>query len=232
MPFSCWTELMPAPSAPFGPVGPRAPAGPASPAGPADPAGPIAPAGPVAPRAPVDPASPFAPAGPAGPAGPAVPAAPAGPAGPAGPVGPALPAGPCGPVGPFTFHEMERSLWRHVPDGPASRSLPFPWFAHALIAVCGVSCREAAVATSAPPAIVTTAAAAASSRTRRRLKLVLTPTPSVAGRLQGYRPRPGSERVRAPSVAVSALVGCEAPYGRETVSVNAPVPRRSVTRRR
>src|SRR5207237_9831872 len=100
------------------------------------------------------PAPPSAPPARAGPAGPAVPAAPAGPAGPAGPVGPALPAGPCGPVGPFTFHEMERSLWRHVPDGPASRSLPFTWFAHALITVCGVSCREAAVAPSAPPASV------------------------------------------------------------------------------
>src|SRR5438874_2155457 len=106
MPFSCWTDVRPAPASPFGPVGPLAPAAPAGPAAPVGPAAPAGPAGPVAPRA------------------------------------PAGPAGPCGPVAPFTFHEIGSSF-RRQPLAPASRSLPFVRFAHALITVDGSSCREA-----------------------------------------------------------------------------------------
>jgi len=86
--------------------------------------------------------------------------------------------GPRAPVAPFAFQESDRSLWRHFVASATTRSWPFGFFAQALITEDVEASRDAAAA-SAPPPIAAAARPAASSRIPLRLKLPLTPTPSV-----------------------------------------------------
>jgi hypothetical protein len=142
-----------------------------------------------------------------------------------GPRAPEGPAGPAGPVGPLTFHESAFSLWRHRIGVETTRSWPFGLFAHALITDdAATSCRDAAAATSVPPPIAAAATPAASSRILVRLKLRLTPSPSVAGRCRGT----GTAASRKGVVRLLFRFL----YGLVTVSAKVPAPRTRATRTR
>ena len=125
-------------------------------------------------------------------------------------------------MGPCTFQEIARSFGLQLPDCPASRSLPFERFAHALITEGEPSFRDAAAATRPPPPSAVTATIVASSRSLLHLKHVFTLTPSVVGAVRG-----SCGARRAKGLVRLSVRFC---YGFVTESVKTPAPLRRETR--